>query len=101
MSDLSPFDLAEQQERENDKSHESAVARKEADNLWAWAMSGPQGRKFLWKLMLVCGHGESGFTTNGSMMAYAEGRKSVAYDIEKQVKRISPKDYIRMMEENL
>lgn len=98
--DLTPFDLREHQERENDKRHQGAIARKEDDNLWAWLMSGPQGRRILWRLMGVCGHGESSFHTNGSLMAFAEGRKSVAYDIEKRVKQLCPKDYLKMLEEN-
>lgn len=98
--DLTPFDIREHQERDNDKSHVSAVQRKEDENMWLWMMSGPMGRKFIWKLLRSCGQGESSFHTNGSLFAFAEGRKSVAYEIEKQVQRLAPKDYIRMLEEN-
>jgi hypothetical protein len=100
MTDLSPFDIREQQERDADKSHVNAVLRKEDENLWTWMVSGPQGRKFLWKLMQTCGHGESSFHTNGSLMSFAEGRKSVSYDIEKRIKALAPKDYLKMLEEN-
>jgi hypothetical protein len=33
-------------------------------------------------------------------MSFAEGRKSVSYDIEKRIKALAPKDYLKMLEEN-
>lgn len=100
MTDLFPFDIREQQERDNDKRHVSAIRKKEADALWAWMMSGPQGRRFIWNLMQSCGHGASSFSPDMAQMAFAEGRKSVAYGVEQTIRRVSPKNYLTMIEEN-
>lgn len=98
--ELTPFYLREQAERDNDRSHQKAIRKKEAENLWAWMLSGPQGRRFIWNLMQSCGHGETSFNTNGSMMAFAEGRKSVAYGIEKMAQQVAPEAWLKMIEEN-
>jgi hypothetical protein len=100
MNNLTPFDIEAQQDRDNDRRHLDAIRKKEDAALWEWIMSGPNGRKFIWRLLQSCGIGESSFNTNGSLMSFAEGRKSVGYGIEKQVKQVAPKAYLTMLEEN-
>lgn len=100
MSDADPFDIGGQQDRDNNRRHLDVIRRKEDDALWEWMMSGSQGRKFIWRLLQSCGIGESSFNTNGSLMSFAEGRKSVGYGIEKQLKTVAPKGYLTMLEEN-
>lgn len=94
-----PTDLRAIQDRENDARHEQAKARREEAELWSWMMSGAKGRRFINLLLDRCGHGRSSFTSNAMTMAFAEGRKSVAYDLDNEARRHAPTEYIQMVGE--
>lgn len=94
-----PTDINAIHDRENDARHDQAKQRREEDELWSWMMSGAKGRRFLNLLIDSCGHGRSSFSTNSMAMAFAEGRKSIAYGIEERARMVSPAEYVQMVGE--
>ena len=99
MSELTPFDLREQQDRENDRRHVNALDRQEAEKMWAWLMSGPQGRRVVRELLDWCGVYRSSFSTNGSEMSFREGQRNVGLKLLAAVQVAAPDFYLKMLEE--
>ena len=97
MSD--PLDLAGQADAENDRRHLSTIARKDETARWAWLMSGPQGRRIVWDMLDLAGVYRSTFSTNGSQMAFLEGRRDMGLRVMAQAQTASPENFRKMMEE--
>jgi len=63
-------------------------------------MSTPQGRRFMWALILSTGMFDGGFVGNSSAF-YRDGRQSVGLDLHRQLKAICPQALRRAEDEYL
>ena len=64
-------------------------------------MGGPVGRRFMRRLLEQAGLYSSSFTSEASGMAYNEGRRSVAIALMRELHRVCPEDWVRMVREQL
>lgn len=62
-------------------------------------LSTPEGRRFVRRVLSVCGMRDSTFNTNALSMAHLEGRRSVAVWLEGEVIDSGEDHYFRLLKE--
>jgi hypothetical protein len=80
------------------EAYEEAARRLELADLTT-IMSLPAGRRFMWSLLEACGWLSSSFAESHAVMAYSEGRRSVAVQLAETLQRQVPTLYVAMFEE--
>lgn len=74
---------------------------KQRDDDLRGVLSSPAGRRFLWRLLTQSGlHGAS-YSESPTATAYAEGRRSVAIGLMREVQRVTPELYATALKEQL
>ena len=99
MSTVDPYDL-DRMEEHADHQRASAQAesrREEAD--FKWLMSGPRGRRIVFRLLERAGVYRSSFHSNAMEMARQEGGKQLGYWLLEQIERFCPEGYHTMTQE--
>ena len=63
-------------------------------------MSDPEGRMWVWDLLILTGFSRASFSTDPLAMAFNEGRRNIGLQVIGEINRISPELYVRMALEN-
>lgn len=98
---IDPTNIHAIQDHENDQRHLSAQQRKEDERVWAWLMSGPQGRRVVYTLLERCGVYQNSYTGEIAGTSFNEGRRSVGLELMTKVIAASPENYMTMLGEQL
>ena len=99
VSDHDPYDL-EQQELREDIRRVGAQLSSEADDAdFVWLMSGPRGRRFVRRLLDHAGVFRSSFQANTMQMCLVEGQKQGGYWLLEMIDRLCREEYTTMMQE--
>jgi hypothetical protein len=62
-------------------------------------LSTQHGRRFVWRMLEVCGVYSPVFTGEPLTMSHAEGRRSVGIDLIQEAQRVSCDTYVEMVKE--
>lgn len=73
--------------------------RLELDDL-RQVMATKQGRRFMWRLLGKCGVMRQSFNTNGSIMSFNEGQRSIGIPLVADLMTFAPEKYATMLEEH-
>jgi hypothetical protein len=63
-------------------------------------MASPEGRRFIWRLMIECGVGESPFATNALLMSRSAGKQEIGLWLQAEVAGVAPSEYLKMQTEH-
>jgi hypothetical protein len=86
-----PEQVAQAQERET-------RGREREINDIAWVLSTPNGRRFLWRYLEMCGLYRTSFT-GSSETFYLEGMRNIGLKLLADITETSPEQYLLMMKE--
>lgn len=100
LSDHDPFDLAEQELRDDIRRVASKLSSENDDADFVWLMSGPRGRRIVRRLLERAGVFRTSFHPNTMEMSRQEGAKQTGYWILSQIDRLCPGEYTTMMQEH-
>lgn len=100
MSDFDPTDVAAERLREQDAERAKREAERQEAEDWRWLLSSSRGRRIMSSIRDLCGSDNSSFTGNSTTF-YLEGRRSVALDLEKLMKRHDADGYLDLLKESL
>lgn len=100
MGDHDPYDLPEVEADADLQRAADRFAEESDDQAFEWLMKGPKGRRFIFGLLGRTGVFGSSFSTNAMTMAHNEGQRSVGCWLLGEIKRLCPRDYAQMMQEN-
>lgn len=100
MENFDPLDT-------DDDLHSEQQAMKDANQLeqetevadFKWMMSGPRGRRFIWRQLTQSGVFLSSFNPEAMQMAYNEGFRNAGLKLLNQVQTLCPELYSTMMQE--
>lgn len=81
---------AQEKERYNKRSDQGDLAK---------VLESPQGRRFVWRLLTLCGVFQSSFEDNYGATSFNEGRRSVGLRLLSEVTDLNPEHYVLMMQE--
>lgn len=100
MNSFDPFDLREQEQRQ-EKLADLSQAEKlaEADDL-KWVMSNKRGRRFVARLLDRAGVWRSSFSTNALSMAFSEGQRNEGLRLLADITTRCPDRYQEMLQES-
>jgi len=94
-----PLDLEEQQRgRESAEVERKARRTKEVEDV-KWLMAHPQGRRLAARILERTGNRRTSFHTNGSTMAFNEGRRDVGLWLEAELLEVTPDAYLKLLKE--
>lgn len=99
LSDHDPFDLDQQELRDDIRRVASQLASETDDADFVWLMSGPRGRRIARRLLDRAGIFRTSFHPNTMEMSRQEGAKQTGYWVLAQIDRLCPQEYTRMMQE--
>ena len=99
VSDHDPFDLEEQELRDDIRRVASKLSSETDDADFVWLMSGPRGRRIVRRLLDRAGVFRTSFHPNTMEMSRQEGSKQTGYWILAQIDRLCPAEYTTMMQE--
>ena len=100
MSDYDPTDL-EQQAADSDLRSATAQLATESDDAgFVWLMSGPKGRRFVYRVLDRAGVLRTSWVPNALQMSMLEGQKQVGYWLFDMIQRLCPEGFNTMMQEN-
>ena len=74
-------------------------AREEAEDM-RWLLSGPRGRRMVYRMLEAAGVFRLSFNTNAMAMSFAEGARNTGLQLLAQVMAVRPQAYALMIEEN-
>ena len=100
LSDHDPFDLEEQDTRDDIRRVASKLSGETDDADFVWLMSGPRGRRIVRRLLGRAGVFRTSFHPNTMEMSRQEGAKQTGYWILSQIDRLCPGEYTTMMQEH-
>lgn len=63
-------------------------------------MNSKQGRRFMWRLLGKCGAMRQSFNTNGSIMSFNEGQRSIGIPLIADLMQHAPEKYAEMLKEH-
>ncbi len=63
-------------------------------------MSDPEGRMWVWDLLIMTGFSRASFSTDPLTMAFNEGRRNIGLQIIGEINALSPELYVKMALEN-
>ncbi len=63
-------------------------------------MGMPEGRMWMWDLLVRCGIYQSSFSAEALGMAFREGQRNIGLHLMAEINRLSPELYARMVGEN-
>ena len=87
---------------QNETSHNAKAerrARQEAEDL-RWLLSGPRGRRIVYRQLETAGVFRLSFNTNAMAMAFNEGQRNAGLQTLAQVMAALPEAYALMVKEN-
>lgn len=101
VSEHDPYaDVAQQEEDADLRRLASELEADADDKAFVWLMSGPRGRRFVYRLLSEAKVMQSSFNPNAMHMAKQEGRKEIGYWLLALTQRLCPAGYQTMMQEN-
>lgn len=100
MNSFDPFDLREQEQRQERLADQSQADRlADADDL-KWVMSNKRGRRFVARLLDRAGVWRSSFSTNALSMAFNEGQRNEGLRLIAALLAHCPDRYNEMLTES-
>lgn len=98
--DVDPLDLDARDRALADSDQKAQHLRRlELDDL-RQVMATKQGRRFVWRLLGQCGVLRQSFNTNGSIMSFNEGRRSIGIPLVADLMVHAADKYALMLEEH-
>jgi len=92
-----PFMKIPNPNEERDKQ-EAELQRMQHENMIKRQMETPQGRMFVWHVLGKLGYRQNITATNASVYG-ACAKQTVANDIEREIKKVCPSEFLRMEQE--
>lgn len=94
-----PLDLqAREQEQEAREASRTAKRQQEVEDI-KWLMAHPAGRRLAVRVLERTGNRRTSFHTNGSTMAFNEGRRDVGLWFEGELLEVTPDAFLKMLKE--
>lgn len=93
--------IDQQAQAEQDKAQQAAAdfrRQQQIDDI-KWLMAHAAGRRFVSRLLEETGTFRTSFHTNGSTMAFNEGRKHLGYFLTAELLEITPEPYFKLLKE--
>jgi hypothetical protein len=100
LSDHDPFDLDQQELRDDLRRASSRLLSENEDSDFVWLMSGPRGRRIVHRLLDRAGVFRTSFHPNAMEMSKQEGTKQTGYWILAQIDRLCSAEYVQMIQEH-
>lgn len=63
-------------------------------------LKSPEARRFIWRILKMCGMYESSYTGSGSDTFFREGKRQIGLNILAEVTTVDPNAFLQMMKEN-
>lgn len=91
--------VADEKQIKDARLHERFAKRKEQEDI-QFLLSTPQGRRYIWKVLSICGVYRQSAVDSGSWTYFNEGRRSVGLKLLDEVMIADAAAYLKMIDEN-
>lgn len=99
MSEHDPLDTSTQDARSDEAEKLARTARQVEIADLRWLMSGPRGRRLMWRLLDRAGVYRTSFNHSGSVTAFNEGQRNVGLQYLADIHRVCPEQFTQMLQE--
>lgn len=83
------------------KPDADSIEQKQVDADFAFVLSDPRGRRFVWELISSCGVYKAPFSTNFGLMSHAVGRADVGRELLVRLMEGFPNEYLEAQQEHI